>query len=415
MLQHNIFSGFQYCESAKKASKVAAVFFDIKKAFDSVPHEKLLLTMADKYLLPPYWIQFLNSYLSGRTMRVKVGDKLSNSSNVDSGVPQGSVVGPTLFLAFINAVSEVRLDSKTKLILYADDIALTHPFDEEKSATKIQGDIDSLSHCIESLGLEFNATKSQYMIIHLGNALPNPFQIPLRINQSHLKCVSCVKYLGVEVDDRLTFGAQSAKVAAMTKKGIGALSRVLRKWLTPNDVLKKSITTIAMPTLLYAIDVWYPPSVQHQVQIERIQKFAARLLSNNFNHSTSYIELLQTLNWKPIYRIVAERRLINVKKYLLGIHFISSDVFPLQEESTSRCSARLKAKTNNHKMLMKTWNGKGGEREEKLAAAQSRKLWNALPEEVVTDTLEGFERSVKSDSVFDLMCERGVLTPLSCV
>jgi hypothetical protein len=252
------------------------------------------------------------------------------------------------------------------------------------------------------------------MTIYLSNQPPNSDGILFNINGKQLERVCSVKYLGVEIDERLTFGLQTMKAVAKAKQGIGALSRSLRKW-SSMEVLKTSITTIALPCLMYAIDVWYPPSIQHQQQIERVQKYAARLLTNNFNHETSYEELLMKLKWKPIFRNVAERRLITLMKYLDGSRFIPDYVFQIESEGTTRTSARLKEKADRHQMMLKTWSGRGSVREENLAAGQSRKMWNSLKKEVVESDVKGFIKKVKSDCVYEYLCDSGAIVPLTRV
>jgi hypothetical protein len=99
MLQHHILRGLEDCERSKKPTNVCAVYFDVSKAFDTVPHNKLLNHLQFSYNLPQCILKFLKSYLTNTRMRVKIGQTISRSENVTSGVAQGSTLGPPLFVA----------------------------------------------------------------------------------------------------------------------------------------------------------------------------------------------------------------------------------------------------------------------------------------------------------------------------
>jgi hypothetical protein len=114
-------------------TSVVVVFFDMEKAFDSVPHKHLLEDLETEYGVPESLLCTMSFYLSEREMKVKVGEECSDSARVTSGVLQGSVVGQTLFIAYIDAVAKLNLHADSKLILYADDLALVHPVSHHTS------------------------------------------------------------------------------------------------------------------------------------------------------------------------------------------------------------------------------------------------------------------------------------------
>jgi hypothetical protein len=122
--QHYVLRGFETCEKANKPVRVAAMFFDIAKAFDTVSHTKLLRCLSFRYQLSVNVVNVLKSYLQGRIMNVRVCNSMSSSRQITSRVPQSSVLGPTLFLGFINAVSDSSLHESSKLLLFADDMTL---------------------------------------------------------------------------------------------------------------------------------------------------------------------------------------------------------------------------------------------------------------------------------------------------
>jgi hypothetical protein len=410
LLQHFILRGFEKCEKEKKAAKVAVVFFDVAKAFDSVPHSTLLKHMHDKFNLPPYLTTFLTSYLAGRTMKIKVNNSLSSSSQVTSGVPQGSVLGPTLFLAYINAITEVTLSDGSQIILFADDMVMTHPLNNDEAAALIQEDIHQIAGGIETLGLRLNSSKCKFEIISLASS-GNDLNIQLTLDGNQLQQVTTYRYLGVDIDDRFNFSSHTSRVVTCAKRGIGALCRSLRKW-APMEVLCKAITSIVMPAFFYAVEVWYPPNIKDQKKLERVIKYAARLTLNNFSPDAKYDELLSVINWRPLYRQVAEKRLLTIRKYMEGRRFVPDSVFPLFKEVSTRSSQRLKSQSPKHSLCLAIMKDQKNSLEDKLAAAQMRIIWNALDENTIKLKMTQFRQVIISDEVFNGLIERGVIQPV---
>jgi hypothetical protein len=167
LLEHYILRGFERCEENKKSTRVATVFFDISKAFDSIPHDELLSTLQNSFHLAPNLLNLIQSYLSDRTLKGKVGEALSSEGAVTSGVSRGSILGPSLFLAYINSIASTPLSPGPKIILYVDDIVLIHPLWSDSSILSLQNDVDQISCCSEQLGLFLNDRKCQFMVVTL--------------------------------------------------------------------------------------------------------------------------------------------------------------------------------------------------------------------------------------------------------
>jgi hypothetical protein len=404
--QHYVLRGFQKCEMSKVPTRVVAIFFDMAKAFDTVSHVNLLRCLSETYKMPRPLSQVIESYLSMRTMRVKVEDSLSKSVSIPSGVPQGSVVGPSLFIAFIDALAQLNLSCEANIILYADDIVLIHPLLTDASIQQLQEDIDKIGKSTETLGLQLNVSKCNFVLLSLSKTQTSP--VKLFLNGQALKQVPSYKYLGVEIEEKFNFSRQTMITTMNAKRGIGALNRALRKW-APATILNTAITSIVLPALHYAIEVWYPPNECHQRQLEKVIKFAARLVLNDFKRESTYEELLGRLNWKPMSRIVAERRLICVAKYLDGTRFVPTDILVLQPPSTNRCSQRIGTKRKTHRLQLVVNRSQKNSLEEKLAIEKMKVLWNALPEEVVFLPFSTFRERVYNENVHEVLTAAGVL------
>ena len=123
-------------QTLDSSSSICAVFFDLSKAFDSIPHSPLLDSLSSLHL-PPILLHWFLFYLSNHSQQSVVNGVISDSTLVTSGVPQVSILGPLLFILYLNDISKLRLSSSTKLILYADNILLSAPLSSSSDFTSI--------------------------------------------------------------------------------------------------------------------------------------------------------------------------------------------------------------------------------------------------------------------------------------
>jgi hypothetical protein len=288
-------------------------------------------------------------------------------------------------------------------------MVLMHPLDNEELVNIIQNDINGIHMSLQSLSLQLNVKKCKFMVFSLSPLGPMG-NISLKVGQEELERTTTYKYLGVEMDQRLTFARQTQMAIIKTKQAIGALSRSIRKWASAK-ILSTAIQTIALPILLYAIEIWYPPGKREQISIEKIQKYGARLITNNFDSTADYEALLVAAHCKPIYRIVAERRMIFLKKYMDGNKFLPEGIFRLKTESENRVSARLGSRITNSLQLEINSQQKNG-REENLAAARIIALWNSLNESIIRMRPSQFKVAVQSEEGFGMVCNAGAVLPV---
>ena len=186
---------------------VSLVFFDLRKAFDSVPHLPLLQKLKD-IGLNQHILQWIASYLCNRQQYVVVDGGSSGPTSVLSVVPQGSVLGPLQFLIYINHVSSLTLTDGSKLTMYADDILLyklSHPVDY----SGLQTDIDTIQDCIS---INHLTLKSKYLVCSRKRQ-PHLPPTGLLLGGVTLEHVESYRYLGVLVTPRLTWSDHIEQIA----------------------------------------------------------------------------------------------------------------------------------------------------------------------------------------------------------
>ena len=173
------------------------IYLDFKKAFDSVPHERLLIKLKSYGITGNlyYWVK---DFLSGRTQYVKVENELSETRKVISGIPQGSILGPVLFLIFINDLPECI---KSISDIFADD---TKAFNTCKNSDIIQEDLKSLQDWSDKWQLFFNCTKCK--CLHFGKNNPKrEYHFPTKEGNKTIPTSTEEKDLGVIFDTTLKF------------------------------------------------------------------------------------------------------------------------------------------------------------------------------------------------------------------
>ena len=146
----------QWFQLLEEGQEVCAVFFDIRKAFDTVPHRPLLNKLCS-IGIDSKIIQWICSYLTERRQHVVCDGASSSNIHVLSGVPQGSVLGPLLFLLYIDDVASQQLSVNCMINLFADDMLLFKPVNSTLDLHRLQGDIDTIKHWVNQLVYNWHA------------------------------------------------------------------------------------------------------------------------------------------------------------------------------------------------------------------------------------------------------------------
>ena len=270
---HSILSLLESCQS------VCGIFLDLRKAFDSVPHQPLIDLLAS-HDLPPHLLNWLHSYLLNRSQRVVVRGSTSSPLPASSGVPQGSILGPLLFILYINGLTNLPLSPLTQSVFYADDIFLFRPISSPADLTLLQADLDSISSWLSTHFLHLNPSKSMYMFFSRKSpSLFNQFP-PLTISLLPIERVSSFKYLGVLLTPSLSWSPHISSICKKARKILGLIFRHFYRHSSPVTILDL-YTSLVRPHLEYCSPLWNPSSPTLTRSLESVQLFAIKL-ANKF-------------------------------------------------------------------------------------------------------------------------------------
>ena len=339
---------------------VDVVYLDFRKAFDSVPHRRLLSKLCS-YGVSGKLLAWIEAFLSGRTQQVSVGGCHSNPVAVESGVPQGSVLGPLLFLIYVNDLPDMV---SCQMKLFADDAKVFSGISTHSEAETLQADLDALVKWSDSWQMAFNGDKCKVMHIGSGTCASSFHMKGRQLDVSRLE-----RDLGVQVDSLLKFRQQAAAAVAKANQVLAVIRRSFA--LINEETLPLLFKSLVRPHLEYGNLVWGPFNRADQRAVERVQRRATRLVVSIRN--LDYQTRLRLLKLPSLYYRRRRGDMIHVYQMLHG----GVDV-----DETKMFTLNAGGLTRGHSLKLCKPHGACRARQNSFAVRVINE-WNGLPEAVV--------------------------------
>jgi len=280
-LQHGFRSGYS-CETQlittiqdliqknDMGHQIDMIILDFSKAFDMVPHLKLMDKL-ENYGVDGHLHKWIYHFLSQRHMQIVVEGDHSEPVTVDSGVPQGTVMGPLLFLCYINDLPDAV---KSQVRLFADDSLLYRTIKTRKDHEVLQADLAALEDWANKWGMKFNATKCYVMSINQKSS--NFYTLCNYILQQ----VKENPYLGLTITEDLKWDQHITNIVKKANSALWFLKRNLKH--CPQQCRRSAYLSLVRSTLEYSSSVWDPYLKKNINRLEKVQRQAARFVSGDY-------------------------------------------------------------------------------------------------------------------------------------
>ena len=352
---------------------VGTVLLDLSKAFDLVNHN-ILLQKLKCYKFSPSAIALFESYLSNRSQQVHISGKLSTAKELKAGVPQGSVLGPLLFLLYVN---DLPLTLQFCILdLFADDATLSSSDSSILNLTNsLNIDLENFKIWCESNGMVVNIPKTKAMFMStkykINQIMANP---PiLKIGNETIEISDNEKLLGINIDSTLSWITQIENTIKKCNTLLYLLSRI--KCYLSISVRKLFYNAYILPHLDYCCTIWGNANVEQMESIVKFQKRAARCILDK-DIDTSSEEMFAELKWMQFPQRVQYQKAIMMYKifnnlapeYLQGLFQHTADIHQRALRSTS--DNLLYIPKPNIEQFRNTLSYSGS------------KIWNSIPEHI---------------------------------
>merc|ERR1712035_97554 len=293
------------------------VYLDLKKVFDKVPHGRLKWKLRVRGGIGEKLLEWMEDFLEGRKMRTVVRGEKSSWRDVISGVPQGSVLAPIIFIVYINGLSE---GVTSYMNMFADDAKIQRRITDKESVEALQSDLEKIHCWSHKWQMEFNS--SECSVIHMGESQKRELTT-YKLGKKELQKAEKEKDLGLTITKNLEPGEHIANVV---KKAYAWLANAKMAFNYMDcDMAKILITQHVRPKLEYAAVVWNPHLKKDVAKLEKVQRDITRRVPGI--QGLMYEERLEKLEIAPLEERREREDAINMYRCLTGKQFIDKENF----------------------------------------------------------------------------------------
>jgi exonuclease III len=368
------------------------VLLDLSACFDTINHQALLIRLQNLYGIKGTALRWLSSYLKDRFQCIIINDKTSQPSPLQFGVPQGSVLGPKLYIMFTKPLGNLIRSHGLQYHMYADDTQVYITFkkdssDQEHAINKLEDCLNSIKAWMDENMLKLNSDKTEVVLFSPRNC-KQPGPTSLRVGDTSVRIESTsVRNLGVHFDKSMsmeTHVSKTIRTCCMHIRSIGQL----RKCLT-DDATKSLIQGLVLSRLDYCNILLFgiPKNTLNKLQL--IQNTAARIITKTkrYEHITP---AMISLHWLPIQRRIEFKILLHVHKALNG----SSPAYIRELIHLYTPARSLRSQDDTTISVPRTKTTCYGSR---IFSASAARLWNSLPKHLRTmRNLNTFRKNLKT-------------------
>ena len=300
---------------------VDIIYTDFSKAFDTVSHSKLLWKLHALGVRSKTWA-WIQDFLKDRRQKVRVNGSYSDWVKVQSGVPQGSVLGPVLFVVYINDLPAAIPSGRVKL--FADDAKLDKTINTVEDVSALQNCLDKMLAWSEHWALKLNVNKCK--VLHVSrrqNQSEQDYYLNSNDSNIQLESVSFEKDLGVYIDRKLCFETHVSKSVNKANRNMGIIYRNFK--LMGEDVFVSLYKSMIRPHVEYSSVVWNPTTIRDQKSIEGVQRRATKLVRGL--SELSYEERLRKLGIPTLQYRRLWADMLQVYKIVHGVDRINPETF----------------------------------------------------------------------------------------
>ena len=369
-----------WCVNIDRGLLNGVVFIDLRKAFDTIDHE-ILLSKLKAHGVDDLALVWFRSYLTDRKQRCFVNGQFSNSSFITKGVPEGSIIGPLLFLVYINDLPNCLNEGFPRM--FADDTNISFINLENL----INFELQSLNRWLLANKLSLNIAKTEFMVIGSRQRLAtfDDHELCVTVNGASVKQVKSSKTLGITLDENLTWRNHVDAITKKISSGIGALKRV--RGLIDQETANKAYQGFIEPYFSYCATVWDGLGDTLSDRLQKLQNRAARVITRSSYDISSNL---------PLDQLKSNNLSVNRQnqKAILMFKTLSGQTPQYLHEMFASRRCQYSLRNTNGKLFIPKPNTNYLKRSFSYSGAF---LWNNLPESLrLSPSLTAFKSSLES-------------------